>query len=70
MSAFYILSLILIYSSVYKLYTELYTNHTKEQNLSICREIYGPRDGHKELNVREKQIPYINTYMWNLKKSA
>ena len=36
----------------------------------ICRDMDGPRDCHTEWSrsEREKQISYINAYMWNLEK--
>ena len=44
----------------------------KEWNRVICRDVDGPRDRHTEWSKseREKQILYINTYMWNLKKNG
>ena len=40
--------------------------HEKERNCAICRDIDGPKDSHTEFSVSEteKQILYINTYMW------
>ena len=37
-----------------------------------CRDVDGPRDCHTEWckSEREKQISYINAYMWNLKKNG
>ena len=45
-------------------------SHKKERNWVICRHMDGPRDCHTEWNKseREKQISYINAYMWNLEK--
>ena len=45
-------------------------NHIKEQNYVICRHINGTRNGHIKWSKseREKQISYINAYMWNLEK--
>ena len=42
----------------------------KEQNGAICRDVDGPRNCFTEWSKskREKQISYINTYMWNLEK--
>ena len=42
----------------------------KEQNWIICRDVDGPRVCHTEWSKseREKQISYINSYMWNLDK--
>ena len=41
-------------------------SHKKEQNGVICREMVGPRLCHTEWrkSEREKQILYINAYMW------
>ena len=45
-------------------------SHKKEQNSVICRDVDGPRVCHTEWSKseREKQILYINAYMWNLEK--
>ena len=45
-------------------------SHIKEQNYVICRAVDAPRDCHRQWSKseREKQILYINTYMWNLEK--
>ena len=45
-------------------------SHKKERNWVICRDVDGPRDCHTERrkSEREKQILYINAYMWNLEK--
>ena len=45
-------------------------NTTQEQNWVICRDVNGPRICQTEwyTSEREKQILYINTYMWNLAK--
>ena len=47
-------------------------SHKKEQNCTICRDVDRPRDCHGEWSKseREKQISYINAYMWNLEKMA
>ena len=44
--------------------------HRNEWNCAICRDVDGPRNCHRELtkSEREKQILYINAYMWNLEK--
>ena len=36
----------------------------------MCSDVDGPRDCHTESSKseREKQLPYANTYIWNLKK--
>ena len=45
-------------------------SHIKEQNCAICRDMDGPRDCHTQWSKseREKQIPYIKTYMWKVGK--
>ena len=52
------------------IYNGILLSHKKEQNWVICRDVDGPRDCHTEWSKseREKQILYINTYMWNLEK--
>ena len=49
---------------------EYYSAIKKEQNWVICRDVDGPRVCHTEWSEpeREKQISYINTYMWNLER--
>ena len=55
---------------VVHIYNGILLSHKKERNWVICRDVDVPRDCHTERNKseREKQISYINTYMWNLKK--
>ena len=52
------------------IYNGILLSHKKEQNWVICRDVDGPRDCHTEWSKseREKQILYINAYMWNLEK--
>ena len=52
------------------IYNRTLLRHKKKQNWAICRDVEGPRDCHTEWSKseREKQISYINTYMWNLEK--
>ena len=52
------------------IYNEMFLSHQKEWNWVIWRDVDEPRDCHIEWSqlVREKQILYINTYMWNLEK--
>ena len=42
----------------------------KEWNKAICSNMDGPRDYHTKWckPVRERQMSYAITYMWNLKK--
>ena len=52
------------------IYNGILLSHGKEQNSAICRDVDGLRDCHIEWSKseREKQILYINAYMWNLEK--
>ena len=45
-------------------------SHKKEWNSVICTDVDGPRDCHTEWSKteREKEILYINAYMWNQEK--
>ena len=49
---------------------EYILSHKKERNWAICSDVDGPRVCHTEWSKseRKKQIPYINTYIWNLEK--
>ena len=49
---------------------EYYSAIKEERNWVICRDMDGSRDCHTERSKseREKQISYINAYMWNLEK--
>ena len=51
-------------------YNGILLGHKKEWNNVICRDVDGPRDCHTEWSKSEgeKQISYINAYMWNLEK--
>ena len=53
------------------IYNGILLSHKKEWNWVICRDMDGLRDCHTEWSKseREKQISYINAYMWNLKKN-
>ena len=48
---------------------EYYSTIKKEWNLAICNNMDGPR-GYSHWNVRERQILYDITYMWNLKNKT
>ena len=53
------------------MYNGILLSHKKERNWIICNEVDRPRVCHTECEVkseREKQISYINAYMWNLEK--
>ena len=53
------------------IYNGILLSHKKKRNWVICSEVGGPRVCHTEWrkSEREKQIPYANTYVWNLKKN-
>ena len=48
------------------IYTMKYYSTIKRNE--IGGDVDGPRDRHTEWNQSEKQIWYINTYIWNLEK--
>ena len=52
------------------IYNGILLSHKKEWNWVICRDIDRPRDCHTEWSKseREKQISYINAYIWKLEK--
>ena len=52
------------------IYNGILLSHKKKWNWVTCSEVDGPRVCHTEWSKseREKQIPYANTYIWNLKK--
>ena len=52
------------------IFTGILLSHKKKWNSVICSEVDGSRDCHTEWSKSEseKQIPYANTYIWNLKK--
>ena len=52
------------------MYTMKYYSTLKETNLSQCCEVDEPRACYTEWSKseREKQIPYIDAYIWNLEK--
>ena len=52
------------------IYNGILLSHKKKWNWVICNEVDGPRICHTEWSKseREKQIPYVNTYIRNLKK--
>ena len=55
---------------VVHIYNGVLLNHKKERNWVIRSDVDGPRDCHTEWSKSEieKQISYINIYMWNLEK--
>ena len=52
------------------IYNGILLSHTKEWNWVSCRDVDGPRVCHTEWSKsgKEKEIPCINAYMWNLEK--
>ena len=52
------------------IYNGILLSHKKKRNGVICSEVDGPRVCHTEWSKseRKKQIPYANTYIWNLKE--
>ena len=52
------------------IYNGILLSHKKEQNWVICRDVDGSRDCHTEWSKSEKQISYINAYMWNLENGT
>ena len=54
------------------IYKGILPSRKKEKNWVICNEVNGPRVCHTEWNKseREKQIPYANAHIWNLKKGT
>ena len=55
---------------VVHIYNGILLSPKKEWNWLICWDVDGSRDCHTEWSKseREKQISYINAYMWNLEK--
>ena len=53
------------------IFNEILLSHKKERNCDICWDLDGLGDCHTEWSKseREKQILYINTYMWNLENT-
>ena len=52
------------------IYNGILLSHKTKRIWVICTEVDGPRICHTKWSKseREKQIPYANTYTWNLKK--
>ena len=52
------------------IYNGILLSHKEKRNWVICSEVDGPRVCHTEWSQseREKQKPYANIYIWNLKK--
>ena len=52
------------------IYNGILLSHKRKRNWVICSEVDRPRVCHIERSKSErgKQIPYADTYIWNLKK--
>ena len=52
------------------IYNGILLSHKMQRNWVICSEVDGPRVSYTEWSKseRKKQIPYANTYIWNLEK--
>ena len=50
-------------------YNGILLSHQKEWNLAICNDVDGTRAKWYK-SVRERQIPYDFTYMWNLRNKT
>ena len=59
-------------AKMWYIYTMGYYSAVKRWNNAICSHMDGPRDYHSKWHKteRESQIPYVITYMWNLKLDA
>ena len=53
---------------VVHLYKEILLSHKKEQIWVSCSEVDEPRTSYTEWSKSEKQVLYINAYIWNLDK--
>ena len=53
---------------LWDIYTVEYYSAMKKENFNLCNSMDGPGEHYAKWNkpVREKQIPYDFTYMWNL----
>ena len=54
------------------IYNGILFSHKKEWNLAICNDVDGAREYYPEQNksVKERQIPYDFTYMWNFRNKT
>ena len=54
------------------LHNGILVGHKKEENFTICNSMDGPGEHYAQWNkpVRERQIPYVFTHMWNLKNQT
>ena len=57
----------MVTEDVLHIYNGILLSHKKEQNSAICSNIDATRASHTLKSVRERQIPYDITYVWNLK---
>ena len=50
-------------------YDGILLSHKKGQNWGICTDVDEPEVYHRsEVSQKEKQMPYVNAYTWNLEK--
>ena len=59
----------MVKEDVVYIYNGILLSHQKEWNLAICNDLDGAREYYAKQNtsVRERQIPYDFTNMWNLR---
>ena len=57
---------------MWNIYTVEYYTAIKKWNLTICKNMDGPRGYYAKWNNsdRERHMPYDFTFMWNLKNKA
>ena len=53
---------------LWDIYTMEQFSATKKENFTLCNSMGGPGEHYAKLNkaVRERQIPYYFTHMWNI----
>ena len=58
--------------NIYNIYNELLLRHQKEWNLAIYNDMDGTKGCYAkwDKSVRERQIPYDFTRMWNLRNKT
>ena len=54
------------------LHNGILLGHKKEENFTLCNSMDRPEEHYAKGNkpVRERQIPYVFTHMWNLKNQT
>ena len=55
-------------TAIVYLHNRILLGHKKEGNLTLCNSLGGPGEYYAKWNkwVKERQVPYDFTYMWNL----